>query len=140
MTGDKASQPSRPRATTMDEYNAKQEAERAKDCAVARDQVGRGGTARQDQSEMEGARQGEEMITGAQITAARALLGWSIQDLARHAGMEIADVQEAETSAMLSNRQINDLAAIQQALEDAGIDFIDSVGVELRPPGINTLG
>ena len=80
------------------------------------------------------------MITGAQITAARALLGWSIQDLARHAGMEIADVQEAETSAMLSNRQINDLAAIQQALEDAGIDFIDSVGVELRPPGINTLG
>ena len=40
------------------------------------------------------------MITGAQITAARALFGWSIQDLARHAGMEIADVQEAETSAM----------------------------------------
>jgi hypothetical protein len=30
MTDDKASQPSRPRATTMDEYNAKQEAERAK--------------------------------------------------------------------------------------------------------------
>ena len=30
MTGDKASQPSRPRATTLDEYNAKQEAERVK--------------------------------------------------------------------------------------------------------------
>jgi hypothetical protein len=30
MAGDKASQPSRPRATTMDEYSAKQEAERAK--------------------------------------------------------------------------------------------------------------
>ena len=30
MTGDKAGQPSRPRPTTMDEYNAKQEAERAK--------------------------------------------------------------------------------------------------------------
>jgi hypothetical protein len=30
MTGNEASQPSRPRATTMDEYNAKQEAERAK--------------------------------------------------------------------------------------------------------------
>ena len=80
------------------------------------------------------------MITGAQITAARASLGWSIQDLARHAGMEIADVQEVETSVILSNWQIKDLAAIQQALEDAGIDFIDSVGVELRPPGINSLG
>jgi hypothetical protein len=30
MTGNEASQPPRPRATTMDEYNAKQEAERAK--------------------------------------------------------------------------------------------------------------
>jgi hypothetical protein len=30
MTGNEASQPPRPRATTMDEYNAKQEAELAK--------------------------------------------------------------------------------------------------------------
>jgi transcriptional regulator with XRE-family HTH domain len=73
------------------------------------------------------------MITGAQITAGRALLGWSMRDLARHAGMDIAHVQEAETSVKIPKRRRRDLPAIQQALQDAGIEFIDSVGVQLLP-------
>jgi len=73
------------------------------------------------------------MITGAQITAGRALLGWSMRDLARHAALDIARVQEAETSVKMRRRRLPDVAAIQQALQDAGIEFIDSVGVQLRP-------
>ena len=57
------------------------------------------------------------MITGAQIKAARALLGWSLRDLAHRAGLEIADAQEIETASELPTRQLNDLAAIQFAME-----------------------
>ena len=73
------------------------------------------------------------MITGAQITAGRALLGWSIRDLARHAALDIAQVQDAETSVRMPKRRLPDLEAIQRALQDAGIEFIDSVGVQLLP-------
>jgi hypothetical protein len=73
------------------------------------------------------------MITGAQITASRALLGWSMRDLARHAALEIADVQEAETLVKMPKRRLTNIAAIQHALQAAGIEFIDSVGVQLLP-------
>ncbi len=73
------------------------------------------------------------MITGAQIAAGRALLGWSLRDLARHAGMDIADVQDAERSADMPKRRLRDLPVIQRALEEAGVAFIDSVGVQLLP-------
>jgi transcriptional regulator with XRE-family HTH domain len=36
------------------------------------------------------------VFTGAQIRAARAFLGWSIADLARHAGVGISTVQAIE--------------------------------------------
>jgi hypothetical protein len=73
------------------------------------------------------------MITGAQIKAARALLGWSVRDLARRAAIEIADVQDVEDTARPPKRHV---AVIRGALEHAGIAFIDSVGVELRPADI----
>ena len=73
------------------------------------------------------------MITGAQIAASRVLLGWSLRDLARRAGLDLARVQEAETSAKMRKRCLRDLAAIQQTLQDAGIKFIDAVGVQLLP-------
>ena len=73
------------------------------------------------------------MITGAQIAASRVLLGWSLRDLARRAGLDLARVQEAETSAKMRKRRLRDLAAIQQTLQDAGIKFIDAVGVQLLP-------
>jgi hypothetical protein len=73
------------------------------------------------------------MITGAQITAGRALIGWSMRDLARHAGIDTADVQQAESSVKMPKRRLRDLVAIRQALQDAGIEFIGSVGVQLLP-------
>jgi len=74
------------------------------------------------------------MVTGAQIKAARALLGWSVRDLARHAAITIADVQEVENATELPRRRLVDAIAIQRALEEGGIKFIDSVGVQFPPP------
>jgi transcriptional regulator with XRE-family HTH domain len=79
------------------------------------------------------------MITGPQITAARTLLGWSIPDLARRTGINIADIQEAESGATLPNRRLDDLALIQTILEEAGIEFIESVGVQFRPLELNSI-
>lgn len=76
------------------------------------------------------------MITGPQITAARKLLGWSILDLSRHAGMEIADVQDTEASVGSPKRHLTNLTVIRRALEDAGIKSIDSVGVQFAPQAI----
>ena len=46
------------------------------------------------------------MITGAQIKAARVLLGWSVRDLARRAAIEIADVQDVEDASRPPKRHI----------------------------------
>ena len=73
---------------------------------------------------------------GPQITAARTLLGWSIPDLARRIGISIADIQEAESAAKLPGR-LSDLALIQAILEEARIEFIESVGVQFRPVDLN---
>jgi hypothetical protein len=60
--------------------------------------------------------QRQAMITGPQIMAARKLLGWSIRDLSRHAGMEIADVQDTEASVGSPKRHLTNLAVIRRAL------------------------
>ena len=79
------------------------------------------------------------MITGPQIQAARKLLGWSIRDLARRTGLDIAGIQVLESVAKVPNRRRNDLALIQAILEEAGIEFIDSGGVQFRPPHLEDI-
>ncbi len=79
------------------------------------------------------------MIRGAQIKVARTLLGWSVRDLARRTGLHIADIQELESVTKVSNRRRNDVALIQAILEEAGIEFIESVGVQFRPPGLEDI-
>jgi len=67
-------------------------------------------------------------LASAQIRAARALLRWTVDDLAREASLgrntilraEVADGQTSLTAA-------NDLA-IRRALEAAGVEFIDEDG------------
>ena len=73
------------------------------------------------------------MITGSQIKAARLLLGWSVPDLARRAAMNVADTQQLEETVKRPRRRLKDLAIIQAILEDVGIEFIDSIGVQLWP-------
>jgi transcriptional regulator with XRE-family HTH domain len=67
-------------------------------------------------------------LTSAQIRAARSLLRWSAEDLARQSLLSVATIRRAElteneTSMTLANDQ-----AVRRALEAAGVEFIDENG------------
>jgi transcriptional regulator with XRE-family HTH domain len=69
-----------------------------------------------------------KQLTSAQIRAARALLRWSADDLARETTLSVttirrAELRESETSLTSANDR-----AIRQALEKAGVEFIDENG------------
>ena len=61
------------------------------------------------------------MITPAQIRAARALLGWSQSTLAEKAGVSRNALNNLEREVVGPRRST--VKAIQQALEQAGIEF-----------------
>lgn len=65
------------------------------------------------------------LIVSKQIRAARALLGWSQQDLAKTANLGIATVRRFEVSTSVSRGNIETLIKLQRALEKGGIQFID---------------
>jgi transcriptional regulator with XRE-family HTH domain len=78
-------------------------------------------------------------LTSAQIRAARALIRWSAEDLARESVVGVTTIRRAElTDSETSLTAANDLA-IRRALEVAGVEFIDEngsgPGVRLRKPG-----
>jgi transcriptional regulator with XRE-family HTH domain len=67
-------------------------------------------------------------LTSAQLRAARALLRWSAEDLARRSALGVttirrAELTESETSLTAANDQ-----AVRRALEAAGVEFIDENG------------
>jgi transcriptional regulator with XRE-family HTH domain len=66
------------------------------------------------------------MITPAQCRAARALIGWSQQDLANQAGVGLMTVHQLEKDGSQSRRAT--LEVVQRALEVAGIEFIEENG------------
>jgi hypothetical protein len=77
-------------------------------------------------------------LTSAQIRAARALVRWRAQDLARESSVGVATIRRAElTDDETSRTAANDLA-VRRALEAAGVEFIDEngggPGVRLRKP------
>jgi transcriptional regulator with XRE-family HTH domain len=67
-------------------------------------------------------------MTGAQLRAARALLGWSAQDLADASGVGITTIRKNE----LSNGPVTMIRAnvevITRALKTAGVDLIPENG------------
>ncbi len=76
------------------------------------------------------------MVTSAQIRAARALLNWTVRDLAANAGVHRNTVTRAETDATGPGHAT---AAIRTALERAGVVFLEEngngPGVALRKGG-----
>jgi hypothetical protein len=69
-----------------------------------------------------------KQLTSAQIRAARALIRWSAEGLARETTLSVttirrAELRESETSLTSANDR-----AIRQALENAGVEFIDENG------------
>jgi DNA-binding XRE family transcriptional regulator len=67
---------------------------------------------------------GSIMISGAQIRAARGLLGWTRYDLARRAVVSDATAYALENDRG-SAANPSTLSAVQSTLETAGIEFLD---------------
>jgi hypothetical protein len=77
-------------------------------------------------------------LTSAQMRAARALIRWSAEDLARETALSVTTIRRAElTEETTSMTAANDLA-VRRTLEAAGVEFIDEngggPGVRLRKP------
>ena len=67
-------------------------------------------------------------LTSAQIRAARALIRWSAEDLARASILGVTTIRRAElTDDETSMTAANNLA-VRRALEHAGVEFIDENG------------
>src|ERR1700720_2511140 len=75
-----------------------------------------------------------------QIKAARALLGWSQEDLAAMAAVSVPTVKRLEAADGLLGGREDTGAKLRGALERAGIEFTNGKqpGVHLRKPGGKT--
>ncbi len=76
------------------------------------------------------------MLSIEQIKAARALLGWTQEELAAAAGLSKPMINTLERR--LANPKVDTLAALQRALEKAGVEFTDGSGVKLQSGVLKT--
>jgi len=67
-------------------------------------------------------------FTGAQIRAARGLIRWSAETLAERSKLGAATIRRAAASDGLPKMTAANLAAVQAALEAAGVVFLDENG------------
>jgi hypothetical protein len=67
-------------------------------------------------------------LTSPQIRAARGLLRWSAEDLAREAALGLATIRRAEGAKNETSMTIANDLAVRRALETAGVEFIDENG------------
>ena len=65
------------------------------------------------------------MINGSQIRGARAILGWSIEELAKHAAVGTATIARIEHSGQGTPGQCRTVQKIQRAFIDSGIRFTE---------------
>ena len=67
-------------------------------------------------------------LSGGQIRAARALLRWSTEELARQASLGLNTVKRAEAKDGKTSLTAANELAIRRACEGAGVEFIDENG------------
>ena|SRR5579862_3836715 len=76
------------------------------------------------------------LVTTAQVKAARALLGWSQSDLARRSGVSEPTIARLEALKGEFGGRVGTAKRIRTALETAGVEFIEEngggLGVRLR--------
>ena len=76
------------------------------------------------------------MITPEQIRAARAILKWTAKELSEKAGLSLPTVQRMERDHGTDSSLGKNIMAVQQVLENAGIEFIPEngggVGVRMK--------
>jgi transcriptional regulator with XRE-family HTH domain len=67
----------------------------------------------------------QSKITGAQLEAARKLLGWTYRELAERCGVSLGSITRLTMAPDWPLRaRPETLAAIERALEEAGVEFI----------------
>jgi len=73
------------------------------------------------------------MITPRQTRAARAMVGWSRQDLADRALVSLSTVRRIEEGG--SDIRVSSLESVRKALEAAGVEFSNrgDNGVRMKP-------
>ena len=67
-------------------------------------------------------------LSSSQIRAARALLRWSAEDLARESALGLNTIKRAELAENKTSLTVANDLAVRRALEAAGIEFIDEDG------------
>ena len=67
-------------------------------------------------------------LTSSQIRAARALVKWSAEDLARHSTVSLRTIRRAELADPKTSLTSPNEMSIRRAFELAGIEFIDENG------------
>lgn len=81
----------------------------------------------------------KNIMIGRQLRAARALVGWSAQDLANASQVGVATIRRAELKDGETGMTAPNVAAVRAALEAAGVDFISEngggAGVRLKKAG-----
>ena len=77
-------------------------------------------------------------LISAQIRAARSLIRWSADDLARESSLSVATIRRAELADGETSMTAANNHAVRRALEGAGVEFIDEngggAGVRLKKP------
>src|SRR5262245_8929799 len=76
-------------------------------------------------------------LSSAQLRAARALLRWSAEDLARSTTVSLSTIRRAELAEGEPSMTIANNLALRSALEAAGVEFIDENG---GGPGVRLRG
>jgi len=67
-------------------------------------------------------------LTSAQIRAARSLIRWSAEDLARQSSVSLRTIRRAELADQDTSMTSANQLAVRRALEAAGVEFIDENG------------
>jgi hypothetical protein len=67
-------------------------------------------------------------LSSSQIRAARALLRWSAEDLARESALGLNTIKRAELAEDKTSLTVANDLAVRRALEAAGVEFIDGNG------------
>ena len=67
-------------------------------------------------------------LTSAQIRAARALLRWSAEDLARESTLGVTTIRRAELAEGETSMTTANDSMVRRTLEAAGVEFIDENG------------
>ena len=77
------------------------------------------------------------LITSGQIKAARALLGLTVAELAKTAGIGFTTMVRLESADGVPAGNVKTLTSVKTAIEKAGVEFIgsheDGAGVRWRP-------